>query len=386
MFRSLPPSMIHGELKTLRETTLIEKEKALLPMTSQLVPVVKEENRLLAEIKEKKEEIAALKAMLKQKERELTLVRANKFNMENAMTENHGATAHALRRAVVDQPTPKLVCPCPKDACRGYVFNDYKCSMCPTTICKKCRVVVEPENEHACNPEDVETVRVLIAECKPCPGCGAPSRKTEGCNQVWCMMCHQAWDWSTQRIETGYVHATDYFNYMRRNGNAIPPRPDGPLNAPQAACVNVGQTPVILPRLQNRYPGVITPAEHDFIQKRYQLMNEMRRDMDADVAERPPNNVDLRIKYLNGDIDDAKWKMMLYKRDKEYTFKSEIRRMRDAYVHIIQDAIRTFLASQTEDEVKTSLVNLHTVHDLMCKEYTSLANCFKSTRKSPFVK
>jgi hypothetical protein len=41
--------------------------------------------------------------------------------------------------------------------------------------------------------------------------------KVSGCNQMFCVQCHTAFDWATGEIETGVIHNPHYFDMMKRN-------------------------------------------------------------------------------------------------------------------------------------------------------------------------
>jgi hypothetical protein len=373
IFRALPPSLVHGELKKQRAEVLLEREKALLPGTSQIVSIVDEYQAISELLKEKRKALAALKKEIKELELRADNLRWEKNDAIAALEGN----ARPIRKDAPKKPTNNMVCPCPTTDCRGYIFSDHKCTICPTVICKDCHVPVDPETEHTCKADDLATVKLIKKECKPCPNCGAPSRKTEGCSQVWCLMCHKAWNWNTQQIEDGEIHATDYFNYMRRNGTALPRR---------VGDVPAGAVPCEAYRLRDPTRALkrwsLPDAEDTFFMERYQLVCEFRREREPDVM----SSIDLRLKYLKGEIDETKWKQMLHKRDKENTFKTELYRMRAAYGQVMTEWIQSFSTTNSETEVKASLEAMHKMHDLMEEEYSKVAKCFNSKRKSPFVR
>ena len=275
--------------------------------------------------------------------------------------------------------TIKILCPCPASDCRGFVFQDHKCALCSTVICKKCHVIIEDGSKHVCNPKDIASVECIKKECKACPGCNILCRKTEGCSQVWCMMCHKAWDWNTEKIAKGAIHATDYFIFLRRNGQVVP-RAVG-----DGGCddnyLDIG---TCMSDLSNKFQVEFSKNTLDFIMRRWQLVQEYLPLLNRDLT--PPNNLDIRLRYLSGEIDSIKWQQLLHMRDKEHTFKSEIHRMRCAYTVSIRDLIVQFAHSNTISEFTDIYNNINELHKLMQNEYYKMAVCLKSKKKSPFLK
>lgn len=383
IYRSLPPSILYGELKDHRKQVLVEREKALLPATTQLVPLAREEQEIKTKLTHDRQTLKELKKRIQEEDRKLQDISRQRDNLERTLNGEQlpvNNEANAKEKKIATQP--RIVCPCPMDECRGYVFADYKCSICETEVCKACRVAIDPTINHICNPDDVATQKLIQQDCKACPGCGAPSRRQSGCSQVWCCVCHKAWNWNTREIETGYVHATDYFNYMRRNGLNIAPHPGQVAGA--GGCANVNPA-VALPHIMRRYPAILTEKENTFITERWQIVNEIRYAHIYHVGPRT-TATDLRLKYLNGEIDETRWKQLLHKRDKEMTFATEIQRMKDAYRIAMDDNIQALCRSESSQDVETALANMHAIHDLMEEEYKKLAKCFVSKRHSPFHK
>lgn len=104
-----------------------------------------------------------------------------------------------------------------EDDCRGLVESkSHKCAICEQKYCRECRQF--KGNGHVCKKEDVDTVKMIKEDTKPCPKCRVAIFKISGCEQMFCTNCHTAFDWRTLRIETGGIHNPHYFEWMAERG------------------------------------------------------------------------------------------------------------------------------------------------------------------------
>jgi hypothetical protein len=91
--------------------------------------------------------------------------------------------------------------------------------------CKDCHEIkgTTQDAPHECNPDNLASAKLIDAETRPCPKCGARVFKISGCNQMFCTACNDcAFDWVTGRIET-IIHNPHYFEFQRqRNGGQAP--------------------------------------------------------------------------------------------------------------------------------------------------------------------
>ena len=95
--------------------------------------------------------------------------------------------------------------------CSGLVKNG-RCSNCKATICVKCR---EKRLEgHECNKDQLETIKLIKRDTKPCPKCKSPIHKIDGCDQMFCTKCNTAFSWRTLNIQRGIIHNPHYHAYM----------------------------------------------------------------------------------------------------------------------------------------------------------------------------
>ena len=121
-------------------------------------------------------------------------------------------------------PTPRFVRACPANNCRGFLNTHWRCGLCDLWTCPDCLVVKGPERdcEHTCNPDDVASASMVAKDSKPCPKCACVIFKIDGCDQMWCTMCHTAFSWRTGQIETSHIHNPHYFEYQRKQNAAMP--------------------------------------------------------------------------------------------------------------------------------------------------------------------
>jgi hypothetical protein len=114
---------------------------------------------------------------------------------------------------------------CCDPECLGFVSSAWKCGVCEKFSCTHCHEVkgatTEEVDAHVCDPGNIETVKLLKSDTKPCPGCGTYIFKTEGCDQMFCICCKKLWSWNTGRIEER-GHNPHYLEWMRsRNGGDL---------------------------------------------------------------------------------------------------------------------------------------------------------------------
>jgi len=367
IYRNIPLRIIYSTIKKKREEILLDREKALLPLAQLEIERKKEIQRLSDEIWN---------------------VRAHM----DALMRNRSDLETKKVNVLAEEKKPKLVCGCPMNECRGFInMPGYKCGVCDTEICGKCHVIKDKVHEHICKDDDVKTVELLKKDTKPCPGCGAASKKTEGCNQVWCMNCHKAWSWSTGKIETGTVHATDYINYLRTNGITVP-RAQGDIPGGNGCNYRENNIWRDFPRFSinaKAFTNVLTSKKYITTNIEWVLLQEIfQRTAESERIQLilSETNLDLGVKYITNEIDEKSWKSTIMKRDKENAFRTEIHNMRMAYFETMRDMYNQLCTIKGAD-VKTlrpMAKEIFKFHDMMNEEFATLKGLFKSSRVSPF--
>ena len=85
------------------------------------------------------------------------------------------------------------------------------------------------DTPHVCNADNLASAKLIDAETRACPKCGARVFKISGCNQMFCTACNDcAFDWVTGRIET-VIHNPHYYEFQRQLNGGQAPRVPGDI-------------------------------------------------------------------------------------------------------------------------------------------------------------
>lgn len=256
---------------------------------------------------------------------------------------------------------------CPTQDCRGFInrreIEDDKghkksvksCFICNVIVCRKCEVNIDINNmnEHECNNDDLETIKLLKKDTKNCPGCKTPIHKIDGCDQMFCTTCHTPFSWTTGKIVTGIIHNPHYFQFLRENNGEVPRNPgDNPLG--------------------------YDPCDNDRIPNIHELVNTMKRYMDENICwdvvrqvrhisrvEIPKydfnNNIDEKTRetyreaFLRKKIDDKKWVSLLKNKLKRDQKNKEFHDVIETYCNITRQILRNIHSANEEDVIKNQI-------------------------------
>ena len=212
---------------------LVDREKSYIPATMPLIEQVKidrEAQVLYREYTNKCSEVYREFDIYKEKNN-YTVV---ELKMEWKRVQDHieqmrvyyEAQAQALKIKKDKTDTCVFIKKCPLDNCQGYLNDKYHCALCDKTVCKDCHhEVLQPLSQghlgHQCLKDDIETVKYLLKETKPCPKCHTRISKIDGCDQMFCISCKTAWGWAKGEIDTGKIHNPEYLRWMRETGQKI---------------------------------------------------------------------------------------------------------------------------------------------------------------------
>lgn len=355
-------NFVNKEYKTHREEVLLDRERGHLPATQPYVEVEIQVERINKELLLIRNEIKSLRGKLLEQNylNNFLLIRKE----IKTLKEKYFALQHLKKYEMNrEKENKQFVRKCPSQHCKGFLSTQWKCELCENYTCSACNEIKgKTRKDHTCDPNNVETTKLLANDTKPCPGCGTGIFKLEGCDQMFCVQCKTPWSWKTGKIETGNIHNPHYFEFMRRNGN---------LDR-QIGEVRCGR------ELDHRYvyrlnKRIKTSNLRHTIRS---ILHIKEVDLPRYTVHAVDDNLQLRISYMMGKISEEQFKVKLQKLEKDRQKKREISHILDMFVNCATDIIYRYASVQENNE--ETLTNELDVLRLYANEYLSgIANVYK---------
>ena len=347
---------INTRFKNHLEELLFDQEKALLPATQ---PIIEEKIR-----KDNiKKEMAVLDNLIQD-------LYVQKRQLERNLYTDQIDTS--------SKKVSNYVRACSSEGCRGFLSSQWKCGICEQWTCPECHELKGPDRdcEHTCNPDLVETAKLLAKDTKSCPKCQTKIFKIDGCDQMWCTQCHTAFSWKTGAIQTS-IHNPHYYEWQRKNGGA--PRVAGDVECGQELNHNTFEhfRNAILKGKHRRFLNYCDSSsinEYDWNARHHSLKdsaidlsNIIRRVIHNERAELPQfrtlhleKNQELRIQYLCNEIDEDTFKILVQRNDKKHRKNNEISQVIQVSITAATDIIFRII-----DNLKNSVCGEDKFDELM---------------------
>jgi hypothetical protein len=247
---------------------------------------------------------------------------------------------------------------CPQTDCNGFLSQKSVCGICNIHVCSNCHVVKGMTKDeiatHECKEEDIESVKTILKETKPCPRCGTRIHKIDGCDQMWCPYCQDKYgegttfSWKTGRIERGRIHNPHFIEHMRNR--------KGDLR--EVGDVHCGGLPQIwaFDRKLSYHPHgtYIGYIPHEI---RIRAMNIVRRVTEINQYIVNPLRETLheqnvhrlnQVKHIVGEIDDKTFRIAIAKTEKKREKDQEILDIFEVVVVVLTEKIN-HLYNETTD-------------------------------------
>lgn len=323
------------------EDLLFEQEKSLMPATQPLIEAKKVKQDILEKIKD----INRLIHDLMQEKYDLN----HKLHNNSYMEE-------------LNKDVSKFVRQCPADGCRGYLSSQWKCGICEKWSCPHCHELkgLVRDCGHVCKPENVESAKAIAKDSKPCPKCRSMIFKVSGCDQIWCTMCHIAFNWKNGQIENK-IHNPHYYEWLNKKGKLE--RNEGDVECGREISVQLISR---MSKLFNKHSNLYSKPGY-WLENIINLREIMVTTIHNTEVELPKfrrdyftANQNLRIDYLEGKISEETFKKLIQRHDITTKKNNEIAQVINMSITAITDVVY-----RIEDDLKTSPPNKHNLDELM---------------------
>lgn len=212
----------NGKYKKSRKNVLLDREKALFADTMEFAEKYKKISVLEKKIKEINQEFEKKKKEFRrykiQTDKTLSKLNVTIYNINYGNNNNVPAEAIDIgglsnKKTIT---TTRIYTKCPINNCLGMLNEENQCITCNANVCKQCCEVINNDN-HTCDPNAIETMKLLKKDTKNCPSCLTPIHRIEGCYQMWCTNCHTTFHYRTLEILKEKIHNPHYVDWLKNN-------------------------------------------------------------------------------------------------------------------------------------------------------------------------
>jgi len=316
--KTFTKTFVSKEYKNHRESILFDQERALLPATQPLVENILKCERIDNEI------------------RRIEDVELRAINVRISALRNERSALSRNTTTTTERTTFVKACPDPE--CRGFLSSQWKCGICEKWACSDCHEIkgVSRDCEHTCNPDIVATVALLANDTKSCPSCGEGIHKIEGCDQMFCTMCHTGFSWRTGRIETN-IHNPHYFEWLRRTGGEAPRNPND-IQCGREITNTFTRNMTSAMRLK----GIDTELINRVMRICESIIHFRYVELNRYAVDHVLNNQGLRIQYLRNLLTEEEFKTQIQRLDKKHQKNREIHNVMTILYNTATDIIYRF--------------------------------------------
>jgi hypothetical protein len=280
------------------------------------------------------------------------------------------------RNTMPVQEKRKFIKHCPSNDCRGFLSTQWNCGLCHIKVCSVCHVSKIEGEEHVCKKDDIETAAFLMKDTRPCTSCGTAIHKIDGCDQMWCVLCHTAFSWTTGEISLGLIHNPHYFQHMRANRR----EERNPMDVICGRDLNHNFIAWLMRKIDR---VVMTPEFKPKIEEVIRQIIFLKSYAEAFVPYNATDNRKIRIAYLMNEFDEDSFKRKIFIKQRHNEFNREFRNwlllFRDVSTDLMynMDDKLNVRETQTQATLENFMVEIESIQELVNKNIIRLSQLFK---------
>lgn len=355
LFDVMGRCFLNSKYKESRERHLFDREMSLMPATQVIVQKILYELKLKSKINTLLDEIFRKRREL----RDFYVVDLETKKIEIQMKTDIQWLEHKveLKRFKLSNGTKVhrkvFTKKCPGDGCRGFLDTAWKCGLCEKSFCKDCHE--EFLVGHECNPDTVESVKLMKSESKPCPSCFTSISKIDGCDQMFCTMCNTAFSWRSGSIVTGRIHNPHYYDYMRRRDITI-------REVGDELC---GGLPAL--------PTISEPTHRKIISGAHRLYYHIQEVTLPSLMTRTTEEA--RINYLMNKTSEPEFKRIIQRIDKANCKKTEFRLIFTMFCEVLVDLFRNYCPDRKYSQLCKEILGLTDYTNQQFVKFATVFDC-----------
>ncbi len=318
MLQNFTKTYIDKDYAHHRAEILWKREESYLPATMERVERIREGRRLEREV---------VRPMEEERDKlhvEYTNMRLKIQKLERCISNLHAHQINPLLRgelphaeavsAAATRERSTFIRKCTVADCNGWLSSAWKCAACENYACPDCFVVKGKVRDvaHTCDPNEKATADLIRKDTKPCPNCGTGIQRSEGCPVMFCTGCHKGFNWNTMEIITHGIHNPHYYEWRAAAGGGRPR---------EVGDIPCGGVP------RDDFIWLLTKSpERTYVASMHRAIQHIA---DHELHHFNPTNnrvdvVDLRTRFLLGEIGKKAAEQMLYKDEKKAEQKRSI--------------------------------------------------------------
>ena len=332
--KQFPDNFIFGEYKKRREELLYEEQRSFFPTTQLLVPDERTKKNIMLMIAQNRNEIYDTDKYFRngQITREDAREKIDELNYVSELLEKKLYRINIKQHKKQDDERKKFTMKCPELNCQGSLSSRYNCSLCNNHFCKSCHIKKNEEDEHTCDPNIVKSIEEIKRTARHCPNCNEAIIKDSGCDQMWCTICHTAFNWVTGKIEKGIVHNPHFHAYMQQQGLNI-------RNPHEQICGGIPDLYQLLRMFYNQTDRADLSSLHRKTTHYRQVILNRLPTLADNVNFQP-----LRLKFLMNEVSEKEFKSQLQRKEKEREKNLEHRQALETYITVMEELFRQVVA------------------------------------------
>lgn len=313
LINSFGTSWFNGKYRKTRTEVIVDRQKSMMATT---MPLVEQERN-------KRKRLQTIQEM----EAEYKLLRERQAELKRAISHlKYGGEAASVQN--VPRNVARYRCATPE--CKGFVSSeDSKCPVCDHTTCTKCLCI--EESEHECKQEDLDTANEIKKATVSCPGCHVRIQRSHGCNQMFCVNCHVAFDYKTLEIVRGNIHNPHYFEIQAQLNRGHVQR--------DARDVPCGGFPNV------HHMGNLDRADRLRHGARLRIFHHITNVELPKLRENPDFNAQNRVKYIMREMDDKAFVTATSRKAMDEKVNSHYQDILRAFVDSSQDVYMRMMDS-----------------------------------------